>query len=77
MQLKRYHFSVNDPALVFEFLTRFFSEARIHRMSEKGGVASWPETIQYLLRNYAQTEHISQAVKRLQYNRQTTAISER
>lgn len=41
-----------------------------------GGVASWPEAVQYLLRNYAQSTHISAAITDLCAVRQGTSESE-
>ena len=42
-----------------------------------GGVSSWPESVQYLLRNYAQSGHISSAISDLRAIQQDSSETER
>ena len=44
---------------------------------EEGGVSCWPEAVQYLLKNYAQNQHISAAISELRGTRQTESEDER
>ena len=44
---------------------------------EEGGVSSWPEAVQYLLKNYAQNQHISNAITDLRDTRQYADEDER
>lgn len=53
------------------------TSAREQAAPQIGGVASWPETMLYLLRNYAKIKHISQAIKSLQYLRHRPDETER
>ena len=84
-RLKR-EFNIQEmsEAQAFVELPSFFDgygksqyEAGVERtLPEEGGVESWPEAVQYLLRNYAQNKHISAAIADLREVRQKASESE-
>lgn len=67
---------VTLPKVITRFPTSQYVAAVLKVAPEDDGILSWPETIQYLLRNNAQSSHNSNAIRDLQGMSQKTFKTE-